>query len=429
MTAERTQPNLWQATAPAAPATGPLSGERTVDVAVIGGGYTGLSAALHLAEKGVSVALAEARQIGHGGSGRNVGLVNAGMWVKPKDLIATLGQAEGDRLLTALGNGPSLVFDLIERHGIACEAVRNGTLHMAIGEDGMKDIRDREAQWQARGAPVSVLSADDARRLTGAEGFAGALLDKRAGTVQPLAYARGLAHAAVAAGAELFTQTPLLAAEKAGAGWKLRFPDGAITAQQVIVATNAYGDLVPRTPWQQHVDELTKLGYFQFATGPLSHNVARSILPERQGCWDTGLVMTSFRLDQQNRLVFGSIGNLDAIAEGTHRAFAKRAVRKLFPQIGEFDFEHWWDGRIGMTTTNLPRLHALAPGVISVSGYNGRGISPGSVFGKALADHVTGHAGAIPLSETPVRPDAWRKARALLLGLGSKAKHMIDHRF
>ncbi|SIQ22126.1 Glycine/D-amino acid oxidase [Rhizobium sp. RU20A] len=429
MAPPRAQQNLWQATAPAAPTTQPLAGDLTVDVAVIGGGYTGLSAALHLAEKGVSVALAEAMTIGHGGSGRNVGLVNAGMWVKPKDLIGTLGESEGDRLLTALGDGPSLVFDLIERHGIDCEAVRNGTLHMAIGKEGLKDIRDREAQWQARGAPVSVVGADEAQRLTGAEGFAGALLDKRAGTVQPLAYARGLAHAAIAAGAKLFTNTPLTAATPTGTGWSLSFPGGRITAAKVILATNAYGSLVASAPWQAHVSELTPLGYFQFATQPLSGNLAATILPERQGCWDTGMVMTSFRLDRQNRMIFGSIGNLDAIAEGTHRAFAQRALAKLFPQIGPVRFEYWWDGRIGMTTTNLPRLHEQAPGVISVSGYNGRGISPGSVFGKALAAHVTGETSAIPLAPTPVVPDPWRQARALALGLGSKAKHMIDHRF
>ncbi len=307
--------------------------------------------------------------------------------------------------------------------------MRNGTLHMAIGTEGLKDIRDREAQWRARGAPVSVVSAAEAQRLTGAEGFSGALLDKRAGTVQPLAYARGLAHAALAAGAKLFTNTPLTSAAPDGTGWALTFPGGRITAAKVIVATNAYGDLIGSMPWQAHVGELTKLGYFQFATNPLPADVIRTILPERQGCWDTGLVMTSFRLDQQNRMIFGSIGNLDAIAEGTHRAFAERALRRLFPQIGAFRFEYWWDGRIGMTTTNLPRLHELAPGVLSVSGYNGRGISPGSVFGKALAAHVTGDTSAIPLAQTPVEADPWRNARALLLGLGSKAKHMIDHRF
>ena len=429
MAAERSLPNLWHATAPAAPETRPLARDITVDVAVIGGGFTGLSAALHLTEKGVKVAVAEAKMIGFGGSGRNVGLANAGMWTKPDDLIATLGAEAGTRLLTELGDGPSVVYDLIAKHEIQCEAVRNGTLHMAVGAEGLAELRDRETQWRKFGAPVEVLSAERAKTLTGAEGFAGALLDRRAGTIQPLAYARGLARAALAAGAEIYTDTPLLAAERKGDSWKLTMPGGSITAKSVILATNAYGKLIERTPWTAHTEELTILPYFQFATEPLSDNIARGILPERQGCWDTGLVMTSFRMDQQNRLIFGSIGRLDALAKGTHRAFVKRSLRKLFPVIGDLRLEYWWDGRIGMTTNHLPQMHVMAPNVFSISGYNGRGIAPGTVFGRALADHVTGEPNALPLAEKPVTPDPWRNLKSAFYHAGAQAKHFIDRRF
>ncbi len=429
MATERPLPNLWHATAPAAPKTGHLTGEITADVAIVGGGFTGLSAALHLAEMGVKAAVIEAYMIGYGGSGRNVGLVNAGMWVKPDDLIATLGVEAGGRLLNELGDGPSLVYDLVARHGMQCEAVRNGTLHMAVGPEGLKEITEREAQWKKRGAPVEALPADKAHALSGAEGFAGALLDRRAGTIQPLAYARGLARAALAAGAEIFTETPLLAAERKGDLWKLTAGRGSLTARHVIVATNAYGALVDNVPWTAQTQELTILPYFQFATNPLPDKIASRILPERQGAWDTGLVMTSFRMDQQNRLIFGSIGRLDAMAAGTHRAFAARSVRKLFPYIGDFRFEYWWDGRIGMTTTNLPVMHVLAPNVVSISGYNGRGIAPGTVFGRALARYVTGDISAIPLTETPITPDPWRNLKSAFYHAGAQAKHLIDRRF
>ncbi|CAN7455119.1 FAD-binding oxidoreductase [Pararhizobium sp. LjRoot255] len=429
MAAERSLPNLWHATAPAAPETQPLASDITVDVAVIGGGFTGLSAALHLAERGVKVAVAEAKMIGFGGSGRNVGLVNAGMWTKPDDLIATLGVDAGKRLLTELGDGPSVVYDLVAKHDIQCEAVRNGTLHMAVGAEGLTELRDREAQWKKLGAPVEVLSAERAKALTGAEGFAGALLDRRAGTIQPLAYARGLARAALAAGAEIYTETPLLSAERKGDVWKLAVPGGSITAKSVILATNAYGKLIERAPWSAHTEELTILPFFQFATQPLSDNIARSILPERQGCWDTGLVMTSFRMDQQNRMIFGSIGRLDAVAKGTHRAFVKRSLRKLFPMIDDVRLEYWWDGRIGMTTNHLPQMHVMAPNVFSISGYNGRGIAPGTVFGRALANHVTGEPNALPIAETPLTPDPWRGIKSAFYHAGAQAKHFIDRRF
>ncbi|MFB2550732.1 NAD(P)/FAD-dependent oxidoreductase [Ensifer soli] len=429
MAAEPHLPNLWHATAPEAPVTPALDHDVSVDVAVIGGGFTGLSAALHLAEQGVRVLVAEAVMIGHGGSGRNVGLVNAGMWTHPDDLVATLGAVAGETLLKALGDGPSLVFDLIERHGIDCEAVRNGTLHLAVGAAGVNDITARAAQWTARGAPVAVLSAADAERLTGAPGFAGALLDRRAGTIQPLAYARGLARAALAAGAAIHTQTPLTGARRDGGLWHLTFPGGTVSATHVIVATNAYGAMLAGTPWTAPVSELTILPYFQFATRPLSDNLARSILPERQGCWDTGTVMTSFRMDRQNRLVFGSIGRLDRLAASTHRAFARRSLRALFPQIADLPFEYWWDGRIGMTTDALPRLHRLDENVLSVSGYNGRGIAPGTVFGRALARHVLGEENALPIAESPIVPDRMRSLKSAFYHAGAHAAHLVDRRF
>ncbi|MFP5078144.1 NAD(P)/FAD-dependent oxidoreductase [Rhizobium sp. YIM 134829] len=428
MTTDRSHSNLWHASAKPAPETTPLTDTASADVAVIGGGFTGVSTALHLAERGATVAVLEAEMIGFGASGRNVGLVNAGMWTMPDDLIATLGQEAGERLLTALGNGPSLVFDLIERFDFECEAVRNGTLHLAIGSAGVAEISARQAQWKRHGAPVETLDETAAKALTGAEGFTGALLDRRAGTIQPLSYVRGLARAALDRGARIYTHSPVVRAAEEGDGWRLMTPQGEVRAKTVVVATDAYGRMIDGMPFTAHTQELTILPYFQFATRPLSANLAGSILPERQGCWDTGTVMTSFRMDKQNRLIFGSIGRLDAIAAGTHRAYAQRALRTHFPQIGATEFEHGWDGRIGMTVDALPRLHRLAANVYSVGGYNGRGIAPGTVFGRALAAHIAGEPQALPLAETPIVPDRLRQLKSAFFHAGAQAKHFIDRR-
>lgn len=428
MATERALPNLWHATAPAAPRTAPLAGDLAVEVAIVGGGFTGLSAALHLAETGVRTAVIESRMIGFGGSGRNVGLVNAGMWMRPDDIIATIGEITGERLVRELGDGPAYVFDLIAKHGIDCEAVHNGTLHLAVGEDGVKEIATRAAQWQRRGAPVEALSADIAAELTGAQGFAGALLDRRAGTIQPLGYARGLARAAVDAGARLFTGTPVVSATHHDGTIVLKTADGQVRANKLIIASNAYSAVVPSMNWSDHRRELVSMYYFQFATNPLPAEIISRILPQGHGCWDTGLVMTSFRTDKAGRLIFGSIGSLDAIGKATHRSFARRAVNTLFPFIGDFEFEYWWDGQIGMTRNNLPSFHQPEKNVWSIAGYNGRGISPGTVFGRALAGASMDNEAAMMLPVTPVTADALRGAKSAFYNIGSMAKHFIDHR-
>src|SRR5690606_37269308 len=154
-------------TAPPAPETSALSGAIETDVAIIGGGFTGLSAALHLAAQGARVAVLEANKIGHGGSGRNVGLVNAGMWVEPDVLLSTLGEPYGERLLDLLGAAPAMVSDLIKRHGIECEPQRAGTLHCAVGAAGLRELERRAAQWAAHGAPVRLLNAAEAAEKLG----------------------------------------------------------------------------------------------------------------------------------------------------------------------------------------------------------------------------------------------------------------------
>lgn len=425
---DKTNRNLWFHSAPPAPATAPLSGDVTCQVAIVGAGYTGLSTALHLAEAGVDCVVVEAAEIGTGGSGRNVGLVNAGMWMRPDDIVAAVGETVGGRLVSELGDGPAYVFDLIGKHAIECEAVHNGTLHLAVGDAGVKEVELRAGQWQRRGAPVEALGADAAAALTGAEGFAGALLDRRAGTVQPLAYARGLARAAMAAGARIFTSTPVKDGRRSGDQIILRTERGEIRAEKLIVATNAYSQLVPSMTWSEHHRELVPMYYFQLATAPLPADVISRILPQGHGCWDTGLVMTSFRTDKAGRLIYGSIGSLDAIGRLAHEPFARRAIRKLFPFVGNVSFEHWWDGSIGMTANNLPSFHQPDKNIWSIAGYNGRGISPGTVFGRALAQVALGHQEAMMLPATPVAPDSLRAAKSAFYDIGAAAKHFIDHR-
>jgi glycine/D-amino acid oxidase-like deaminating enzyme len=425
---DKTNKNLWSRSASSAPATSPLEGNATCQVAIIGGGFTGLSTALHLAEAGIECIVLEARQIGFGGSGRNVGLVNAGMWMRPDDIVAAAGEKVGGRLVSELGDGPGYVFDLIAKHAIECEAVHNGTLHLAVGEAGIKEVEIRAGQWQKRGAPVEALSAASAAELTGAKGFAGALLDRRAGTVQPLGYAHGLARAAIAAGARIHTATPVLDGRRDGDTIILRTAQGEVRADKLVIASNAYSGVVSSMNWSEHRNELVPMYYFQFATAPLPADVIGRILPQGHGCWDTGMVMTSFRTDKAGRLIYGSIGSLDALGRIAHEPFARRAIHALFPFIGDVTFEYWWDGTIGMTANNLPSFHEPEKNIWSISGYNGRGISPGTIFGKALAQVALGNRDAMMLPAVPAGSDSLRSAKSAFYGIGAAAKHFIDHR-
>ena len=413
---------LWELTAPPAPPTLPLAEAVEADVVVIGAGFTGLSAALHLAEAGTRVVVLEGEEIGFGGSGRNVGLVNAGMWVMPDDLPAELGPVYGDRLLRVLGDAPKLVFDLVERHAIPCEIMPVGTLHCAVGDAGLREIEERAAQWQRRGAPVEVLGARDAAATIGSGHYSGALLDRRAGTIQPLAYVRGLARAAIDAGARLHTGSPVESVARDGANWTARTAGGSASAPWVIVATNAY----TRTPWPAVRAELVHLPYFNFATEPLSGNVRRSILPERQGAWDTEEVLSSFRFDAAGRLIFGSVGALRGSGRPVHAFWARRMLGKLFPQLGAVRFEAEWHGMIGMTANSLPRVHRLAPQVVGFSGYNGRGIAPGTVFGRELARLVLGRIAEadLPLPLTDPRAEPFRLLKEAFYEVGAQAAHL-----
>ncbi|CAN7550106.1 NAD(P)/FAD-dependent oxidoreductase [Neorhizobium tomejilense] len=418
---------LWEKTAPAPPPTARLEEVISADVVIVGGGYTGLSAALHLAQAGTNVVLLEAAEIGFGGAGRNVGLINAGMWVMPDDFPKELGPVYGERLLDLLGNGPALVRELIEKHAIACELEKNGTLHCAVGPEGLKELEERARQWQTRGAPVTLLDAAETEHRVGSGAYAGSLLDMRAGTLQPLAYARGLAHAAVKAGARLHTASAVTGTDEVNGRKVVRTASGEVTADWIIVATDAYST----GPWEQVRREQVYLPYFNLATMPLGDNLRRSILPGREGCWDTKDILSSLRMDQAGRLVFGSVGALRGTGTGIHKNWARRSLKRLFPQLGDVEFEAEWYGQIGMTDNALPRFHKFGRNVLGFSGYNGRGIAPGTTFGKLLARHILGEVSEtdLPLPLTEVQEPGFRAIKEAYYEAGAQIAHFAGERF
>lgn len=380
-----------------------MAADTTVDVAVVGGGFTGLSTALHCAEKDLSAHVLEARQIGFGGSGRNVGFVNAGVWLPPKDVKEKLGSAYGSRFLKTFGQGPEMVFALIEKHQIRCEVTRTGTIHAAHSKKGVKDLEGRWKEWHAMGEPVCLLNRDEVSELIGSRAFHGGLVDHRAGTVNPMGYCRGLARAALGAGARISTGVTVQALRKDGGLWKVETDKGTVTAKHVVLGTNAYTD----TLWPDLKRVFTPIHYFQLATRPLGAEAAH-ILAGRQGLWDTGQVMFSLRRDAFDRLIIGSMGKVVGQAtSGLSHRWARKQLSRIFPDLRDIAFEDAWHGQIAMTPDHMPRIHNLDENLYTAIGYNGRGITTGTIFGKSMSALLTGMAPEdLPMPMTTMSPVA-----------------------
>ena len=433
------QHNLWQASANNPFTSAPLEHHTHTDIVIIGGGYGGLSAALELAENGLDVHLLEAHSIGFGGSGRNVGLVNAGLWTPPDDIEATLGQTAGQKLNRAFARAPGLVFDLIQKHHIECNAVRHGTLHCATNKSGLEDLNRRFLQQQKRQAPVELLSALATAQRTGSDQFLGALFDSRAGTIQPLSYAFGLARAAVKAGANINTQSPVLDYCYQDNQWQIVTAQGRVSANQLIVATNAYStdhdvqirsrDAQSQAPQSQTKGFFTPIGYCQFATAPLTLKQQEQILPHKEGCWDTAHAMSSFRLDHKGRLIIGGVGSLEDRGSRIHIHWAQRKLKALFPNLKAYEFEYMWSGQIAMTADKLPKMCAMGPQAISLHGYSGRGIGPATTLGCAAAKWAMGLDEAhLPLAISDPTIDRHWRLKSAYYNTGALLAHWLGSR-
>ncbi|MEM6588204.1 MAG: FAD-binding oxidoreductase [Pseudomonadota bacterium] len=397
--------SLWDVTSEETEAEGVAIPEGLVDVAIVGGGFTGLSTALHCAQKGLSAHVLEANHLGFGGSGRNVGLVNASVWHPPAKVRETLGPSYGERFLRRFSDGPATVFDLIEKYQIRCEATKTGTIHAAHGPSGLADLKSRHAEWQRMGEPVDLLDASQVAELIGSDAFHGGLLDHRAGTINPMGYCRGLARAAIAAGAKITTGALVNKLDRVGEEWRVSTSQGTVRAKSVVLGTNAYTDEL----WPDLKNVFTKIHYLQLATTPMGENAAH-ILPGRQGVWDTGQIMFSVRRDAKNRLLVGTMGRVIGTKDsGLTRRWAQRRIKKIFPELGTVDFEEAWHGQIAMTPDHMPRVHQLAPGLWTAIGYNGRGITTGTLFGMAIADLLSGMDPAdlpLPMTDMSTAPRA-----------------------
>ncbi|MFP4274257.1 MAG: NAD(P)/FAD-dependent oxidoreductase [Paracoccaceae bacterium] len=415
--------SLWQITSEERVAAPALNGNHKADLVIVGGGFTGCAAALEAAGQGARTILLEAAEIGHGGSGRNVGLVNAGLWLPPREVARAIGPERGARLNAALAEAPELVFDLIDRHRIACEPRRHGTLHCAHAPSGMRDLENRHAQQRTAGAPVTLLSAQEARDRTGSPRVHGALHDARAGTIQPLAYVHGLARAAMAVGAVLHQHSPVSSIRREAGAWRVETGQGTVTARALLVATNAYH--LPMEGWQ--APETAVLHFFQMATDPLPEAISETVLSGGEGCWDTATVMTSFRRDAAGRFILGAMGLPERGGRALHEGWARAKLARLYPQLDGIRFAHAWSGRIAVTGDHIPKIVAPGPDALAVFGYSGRGIAPGTLLGRQAAQALVTRPNApMALDVLPEYRERGTRMRSLTFETGARAIHALE---
>ena len=393
--------SLWTATAREAPAVQPLRGEAEAEVAVVGGGFTGLSAALHLAERGVEVRLLEARTPGWGASGRNGGQVIAGLKLDPDELLARYGPTFGPRVVALAGEAPSLVFDLIERHGIECDADRTGWIQPAHDEASLARQARRVEQWRRHTDAIEPLGREAVRDLLGTERYAGGLIDRRGGGLHPLDYAYGLAAAAGRAGAAIHGHSAVRDLAREGGAWRLTTTGGSLVARTVILATNGYsGPLEDRL--RRSVIPVCSA---QVATEPLGDNLARTVLPGRQVASDTRRLLLYYRVTREGRFVMGGRGAPDEAGLRDRQEQLRRAAVELFPQLDAAEWPMAWGGLVAITADHLPHLERLGEGLYAGYGYNGRGVAMATAMGRVLADLASGTPeGALDFPLTTPRP-------------------------
>ncbi len=378
---------------------GPVEGK--VDVAVIGGGFTGLNAARKLAREGVSVAVLEAEHIGAGASGRNGGHLNNGIAHGYADAKAHLGAERAHALYKAYDRSIDMIEDLIAEERIACDFRRSGKLKLASKPSHVEGLRrnfevihrevDPDTRW---------LDKPDLASEVASDAFHGGMLYRKSAMMHMGRYVNGLAGAAARHGARIWEHAPVTGRERAGSGWDLVTPRGTIRADRVIAATGAYSATVRKAPLGYFRRRIISVGSFIVATRPLTDAEVSATMPGNRTCVTSMNIGNYFRLSPDNRLIFGGRARFSAVSDQRSDAKSgqvlRRSLGQIFSHLADVQIDYCWGGLVGMTKDRFPRA-GEADGMIYGMGYSGHGAQMSTLVGQALADMAMGRNDTNPL--------------------------------
>ena len=378
-------PDSWYAaTTEALPPFPALEGETRADVCVVGGGYTGLSAALHLAEAGLSVVLLEAHRVGFGASGRNGGQLGSGQRRDQQELEAMVGRDSARRFWELGQEAKQLVRDLVSRHGIDCH-LTDGIAWAATSEGSARHLDDYAAHMARHyDYPLERLDATGMQALCRAPDYRGGVLDMGAAHLHPLKLALGLARAARDAGVRIFERAQVTGWDE-GTPAVVRTETGTVRADHVILASNGYlGRLDDRVGAR-----VMPINNFVVATEPLGDR-AEEVLTRDVAVCDDRFVVNYFRLSHDKRLIFGGGESYGYRFPDDIRAKVRKPLLQTFPHLEDVKLDYAWGGTLAITRQRLPHLARVAPNVLSASGYSGHGVGNAVQAGRLLAEAVRG---------------------------------------
>ena len=391
MTPEPHVPSYYAASIAAAAERPALGGDVRADVCVVGAGFTGLSAALELAERGYRVVVLEAERVAWGASGRNGGQIGSGFPSGTARLSRWVGRDDARRLFDLAEAAKALIRTRVERHDIDCE-LKPGNFQAALKPRHMEEIKATREFWSDTfGYQGLVLAESGAAALAyvNSPRYIGGLYDPGAGHLHPLKYALGLAAAAEAAGASLYEGSPVTALQGLGAGAgqvTAETPGGRVVADHLILCGNAYlGDLVPQ------IRRLyVPVGSYIVATEPLGEDRAAQVIPADCAVFDSNHILNYYRLSADRRLLFGGRSGTSPFREPDPKGFLGARIRVLFPQIADTSIDYAWGGTLAMTASRMPQVGRLGSRVTFAQGYSGEGVAMSGLVGQVLAEAVAG---------------------------------------